>query len=79
MLGNQRDERDRVMEEARSAFNNAESDEVKILKLNLTEERARRKGVERKYKELVKVKCLVVLSCLFVMFFEPANGTKRIS
>ena len=49
-------ENDRVMEEACLAFNSAESDRVKILKLKLRKEKARRKKGDERNKKLLKVK-----------------------
>lgn len=49
-------ENDRVMEEACLAFNSAESDRVKILKLKLRKEKARRKKGDERNEKLLKVK-----------------------
>ncbi|CAH3188943.1 unnamed protein product [Porites evermanni] len=47
-------ESDRVMEEACLAFNSAESDRVKILKLKLKKEKARRKKGDERNEKLLK-------------------------
>ena len=44
------------MEEACLAFNSAESDTVKILKLKLRKEKARRKKGDERNEKLLKVK-----------------------
>ena len=45
-----------MMEEACLAFNSAESDRVKILKLKLRKEKARRKKGDERNEKLLKVK-----------------------
>ena len=63
-------EHDRQMEEAYLAFNNAETDKVKLLKLKLKREKGKRKRMEQRNEEVSKVKPLK-LSLVSLLFFYP--------
>ena len=49
-------EHDKQMEDVYLAFNNAETDKVKALKLKLKREKGKRKRTEERNKEVCKVK-----------------------
>ena len=55
-------ESDRLMEETCLAFNSAETDRVKILKLNLEKEESKRKREEERNEKLLTVKSYTIFN-----------------
>lgn len=49
-------EHDKFIDELLLAFNNTETDKVKVLKLKLSKEKEKRRRVEKRKKEISKVK-----------------------
>lgn len=49
-------EHDKSIEDLLLAFNNTETDKVKVLKLKLSREKEKRRRVEKRKKEICKVK-----------------------
>ena len=73
-------ESDRLMEEACLAFNSAETDRVKILKLNLQKEESKRKREEERNEKLFTVKSYTIfnVSSSFFQFGCAGNGKESL-
>lgn len=72
-------ESDRLMEEACLAFNSAESDRVKILKLRLRQEKSKRKREEERNEKLFTVKSYTIFNVFLLWLFGCAgNGKERL-
>ena len=67
-------ESDRLMEEACLAFNNAESDGVKVLKLRLREEKSKRKREQERNVKLFTVKSHTIFNVFLLWLFGCAGN-----
>ena len=71
-------ESDRLMEEARLAFDSAETDRVKVLKSKLRKEKSKRKREQERNEKLSTVKSYTIFNVSFLLLFGCAGNGKEI-
>ena len=71
-------ESDRLMEEARLAFDSAESDRGKVLKSKLRKEKSKRKREQERNEKLSTVKSYTIFNVSFLLLFGCAGNGKEI-
>ena len=71
-------ESDRLMEEARLAFDSAESDRMKVLRSKLRKEKSKRKREQERNEKLFTVKSYTIFNVSFLLLFGCAGNGKEI-
>ena len=71
-------ESDRLMEEARLAFDSAESDRLKVLNSKLRKEKSKRKREQERNEKLFTVKSYTIFNVSFLLLFGCAGNGKEI-